>query len=203
MFKIIVDLKSKIKQALKSNSLNKENNFYFFLLLDVLTNDIDENIIEDDQNNFSDFSAEQIHLESLLIPKEETKPEHSTESWILEKVCGKRNQIRIKNQVTGEYLYAAADDHAADPERRRVFTWTNTSTYPNSHPAYWERTADWLIWQEDRGFILKNVRYSEYLYAAADNKAFDEDNRSVFTWKSYHDLGQEGYWRFNVDVRGN
>jgi hypothetical protein len=39
--------------------------------------------------------------------------------------------------------------------------------------------------------------FGEYLYAAADDQAFDENNRSVFTWKTHDDLGIEGYWKFN------
>jgi hypothetical protein len=101
-------------------------------------------------------------------------------------------------------LYAGADDLVADPKRRRVFTWTNTTTSPNSDPAYWDRTADWLIWEEEgNGFILKNVKFSEYLYAVSDDLAFDESNRSVFTRKQYHSLGIEGFWKFNKDIRGN
>jgi hypothetical protein len=47
---------------------------------------------------------------------------------------------------------------------------------------------------------LKNVKFSEYLYAASDSLSFDEDNRSIFTWRNYYSLGQEGFWRFNKDV---
>ena len=121
--------------------------------------------------------------------------------WTLEKSSCDDDHIRIKNQATGEYLYAAADDLATDRLRRRVFTWTNTSMNPHSHFVHWNKTADWKIEQEDRGFLLKNARYPEYLYAAGDDLTFDVDNRSVFTWKNYNDLGHEGYWRFDKDVK--
>jgi len=54
----------------------------------------------------------------------------------------------------------------------------------------------------DNGFLIKNVRYQEYLYAAADDLAFDENRRSVFTWKEYETLGPEGIgpegiWNFS------
>jgi hypothetical protein len=125
------------------------------------------------------------------------------QKWVLEKMhCG-NNHIRIKNQGTGEYLYAAADDLASDRLRRRVFTWTNTSVTPLSHFVYWDKTADWEIELEERGFLLKNIRHSEYLYAAPDDLSFDADHRSVFTWKNYNDLGYEGHWRFNKDVESN
>jgi hypothetical protein len=39
--------------------------------------------------------------------------------------------------------------------------------------------------------------FGEYLYAAADDQGFVENNRSVFTWKTHDDLGIEGYWKFN------
>ena len=123
-------------------------------------------------------------------------------TWALEKVFGTGDQIRIKNQVTGEYLYAAADDLAHDSERRRVFTWNDISTSPTSDPQYWEKTADWKVEEENDCVKLKNIRYSEYLYAAADDRAFDESSRSVFTWKDEDTLGKEGLWMVNTNIKG-
>ena len=57
--------------------------------------------------------------------------------------------------------------------------------------------------KEANGFLIQNAKYSEYLYAAADDLAFDEDNRSVFTWKDLSTVGIEGYWTFNRHVEGN
>ena len=37
-------------------------------------------------------------------------------------------------------------------------------------------------------------KYLEYLYAAADDQAFDRSHRSVFTWKDFHNLRDEGLW---------
>ena len=37
-------------------------------------------------------------------------------------------------------------------------------------------------------------RYLEYLYAAANDQAFDIHHRSVFTWKVFDTLGDEGIW---------
>ena len=119
-------------------------------------------------------------------------------TWSLEKVLGTRDQIRIKNQATGEYLYAAADDLAQDSERRRVFTWTDTATSPQN----WENKADWKVEVVNDCVKLKNIRYSEYLYAAADDRAFDESSRSVFTWKDEDTLGKEGLWMVNTDIKG-
>ena len=122
--------------------------------------------------------------------------------WHIEKVCGSDARIRIKSATSGEYLYAADDDLARDPERRRVFTWTNMSTIPDSDPQYWEKTADWILTEENTGFTLKNVRYNEYLYAAADGLALAQDKRSVFTWKDYDTLGDEGFWFFEKNITG-
>lgn len=118
-------------------------------------------------------------------------------------MCGAANQLRFVSQATGEYLYAAADDLARDAERRRVFTWTDLSTIPESDPRYWDKTADWIVEEEEQGFTLKNVRYNEYLYSAANDLALSEEQRSVFTWKNYDTLGFEGYWTFSEDMRGN
>ncbi len=173
---------------------------YFSLVSDTFDNEVvgDEDVLNEVQYEV------QYEVRPLLTDSKFTKEGQTPDSWILEKVCGKKHQIRIKHSKTGEYLYAGADDLVADPKRRRVFTWTNTTTSPNSDPAYWDRTADWLIWEEEgNGFILKNVKFSEYLYAASDDLAFDESNRSVFTWKQYHSLGIEGFWKFNKDIRGN
>jgi hypothetical protein len=49
----------------------------------------------------------------------------------------------------------------------------------------------------ENGFLIRNVKYQEYLYAAADDRAFDENNRSVFTWKDFETLGPEGIWNFD------
>jgi len=57
--------------------------------------------------------------------------------------------------------------------------------------------ADWYIEKVEDGFLIRNVKYQEYLYAAADDRAFDENNRSVFTWKDFDTLGPEGIWIFD------
>jgi hypothetical protein len=124
-------------------------------------------------------------------------------NWALEKVYGTDDHIRIKNQATGEYLYAETDDLAYDTERRRVFTWTDTSTTPTSNPSFWENKADWEVDDEDGFYQLKNIRFYEYLYAAADDLAFDESSRSVFTWKNEDTLGPEGLWKFSKNIKGD
>jgi hypothetical protein len=72
----------------------------------------------------------------------------------------------------------------------------NTTTTPESHPDFWSQQADWKIECDGNGFTIKNLEYHEYLYSAADDFAFDESLRSVFTWQNYNTLGFEGIWNF-------
>jgi hypothetical protein len=81
--------------------------------------------------------------------------------WTLEKVCGSDNVIRIKQQDSGEYLYAS--DAMMNPDRRFVYAWADTSTSPNSDPDYWNSTADWELTEEVGGFVVKNVEYQAWI----------------------------------------
>lgn len=83
----------------------------------------------------------------------------------------------------------AASEEMQDPQRRKVFALTRNS----SASGYLEE-EQWELIKEPDGFVIKNVHFGEYLYAAADDRAFDENNRSVFTWKEHDSLGLEGYW---------
>ena len=173
-------------------------------------------------NNFDDVIITNIGTHKQLLPGSDTydldrrnvftnrNPLENTpkeNEWIIEKVYDEifgETYYRIIEHSTGEYLYASADDYAKDSERRRVFVWTNTTTSPQSHSNFWGHTADWEIIEEETklGFLIKNVEYSEYMYAAADDLAFDEEHRSVFTWKNYNTLGDEGYWDFGSNFSG-
>ena len=64
-------------------------------------------------------------------------------------------------------------------------------------------TADWSIEKVENGFLMKNLQYQEYLYGASDNLAFDENSRSVFTWKTLETLAINGIWNFNAVSSGN
>jgi hypothetical protein len=37
-----------------------------------------------------------------------------------------------------------------------------------------------VIKEDDDVFLIRNVKYGEYMYAAADDLAFDKDNRDPF-----------------------
>jgi len=61
------------------------------------------------------------------------------------------------------------------------------------------KTANWAIEDVYGGFVIKNIKYEEYLYAAAMDHAYDESRRrSVFTWKDYKTLGTEGIWNLSL-----
>ncbi len=62
------------------------------------------------------------------------------------------------------------------------------------------KTANWKITAVDYGYLIKNVQFQEYLYAAANVHAFDQERRSIFTWKDYETLGDEGIWNFNYKL---
>ena len=135
---------------------------------------------------------------NVFLKRDNKTETETTESdqWVFNKIDGPNRRYRIKNLQTNEYLYAGADDLKRTPERRRVFTWMNLTTTPESDPSYWSQQADWEINCSPNGYTIKNVEYGEYLYSAADDFAFDESRRSVFTWEDYYTLGIEGIWKF-------
>ena len=57
-------------------------------------------------------------------------------------ITGSSDVYRIKSKLTSEYLYAAGDDLAYDRQRRRVFTWTNTTTTPSTDPGFWDEKGE-------------------------------------------------------------
>ena len=88
-------------------------------------------------------------------------------------------------------LLLIAGEEMRDPERRNVFAWTGNS------PA--GRILDEEMWElilEPEGYVFKNVRFGDHIYCAADDLAFDENNRALFAWKGLSDLGREGHWKF-------
>ena len=110
--------------------------------------------------------------------------------WTLE-ATGVSNQYRIRNKSSRLLLVASEDFH--DPERRKVVSWTG-----NTPVARTLDEQEWDLIKEEDGYVIKSARYGEYLYAAADDLAFDDNNRSVFTWKEYDNLGPEGRWKIET-----
>jgi hypothetical protein len=77
-----------------------------------------------------------------------------------------------------EYLYAHYDGTYYDSNQRRVvWMWT---------PGGRHEEGQWEFSTEDNGetFKIKNIKYKEFLYAAADSYAYDSSRRRVFTWQS-------------------
>lgn len=47
--------------------------------------------------------------------------------------------------------------------------------------------------------MLKNKKWDEYLYAAANDLAFDYERRRVFTWRPGDSPGRDGHWLFESE----
>ena len=78
----------------------------------------------------------------------------------------------------------------------------NTKVTPLSDPDLWGQQADWEIKRLSIGYLIKNVLFPEYLFAADDNLAQDANHRSVFTSKDLDSLAPEGIWGFEPDFAG-
>jgi len=85
-----------------------------------------------------------------------------------------------------------ASEDMRDNLRRRVYTWSG-----NTPEARELDEQEWYLIPEDDGYVFKNARYGEYLYAASDSFK-SGGKRSVFTWKNHDDLGREGIWKIAV-----
>ena len=108
------------------------------------------------------------------------------QQWTLE-ATGVANRFRIRNKSSG--LLLISSKNIRDPERRKVVAWTGNT--PVARPL---DEQQWDLIPNGNGYLIKNLRYGEYLYAAADDLAFDDKNRSVFTWKDEDTVGPEGIW---------
>lgn len=99
-------------------------------------------------------------------------------------------RIRITTvRFPGEYLYPSSDEFTYDKERRRVFTWRQSSKPEDVH-LWADGAADWLLDTYrvntdayPNRYTLFNLKRREYLYAAPDRLALDETRRRVFTWR--------------------
>lgn len=87
-------------------------------------------------------------------------------TWILEQMGNDKNHFWMKFESAGEYLNCDEDFYSSGDSTRRVFTWTDTSTNPDSDPNFWAQIADWEITKSVRGYLIKSVKYSEILFAA-------------------------------------
>lgn len=87
--------------------------------------------------------------------------------WQLEKISGYPDRVRIKSknvrrsdEPIEEYLYAAADEHAYNVDRRRVFTWSSKTEEDKLG-----KKGDWIMEDAgdcDRGIIFPVAEYLNY-----------------------------------------
>ena len=86
-----------------------------------------------------------------------------------------------------------------DPLRRKVFTLITNSPVGPAIPTLGSE-AEWELQKDSVGYLLKNVKYGEFLYAAADDQSLVKGIRSIFTWKAKgspgDDIGTEAHWEF-------
>ncbi|XP_044734787.1 uncharacterized protein LOC123297258 isoform X2 [Chrysoperla carnea] len=108
------------------------------------------------------------------------------------------DKCKLKNRNWDQYIYAdGAIDY--DSERRRVFSWQ-----VGTPQGIMEPESQWKFETDDEGesFMLKNVRWNEYLYAASDYFNYDNNRRQVFTWRPGTQVLQ-GSWKITPTDNGN
>ena len=84
-----------------------------------------------------------------------------SENWLFEAIPNSYNLCRIK--INEEYLVATEDKTEAEKDLilRKVVTWRLSVISDNSK---------WEITQFKYGYLIKNVAYSEYLFAGEDDR---------------------------------
>jgi hypothetical protein len=77
---------------------------------------------------------------------------------------------------SSEYLYPVSEGGAYDKNRRHVYTWV---------PGGRDSTGNWEFTTQDDGktFLIRNIQFNEYMYAAIDKYKYDSSRRRVFTWR--------------------
>ncbi len=118
---------------------------------------------------------------------------------------GTDGHIQIRNRATSGFLAAVEVNLKLDYGWHRVFTETDTrefSPVAQALPSSLGEEHTWEFDDKDGFFQLKNIRFSEYLYAAEDDLTSDEASSSVFTGNNEEALGPEGLWKFSKDVKG-
>jgi len=97
----------------------------------------------------------------------------------------------IFNTGFSEYLYAANSEFSEDSHRRRVFTWKKGNKLKK---GIWKIEEN----KDDNTFLILNVEYGEYLYAAGSPYKYTDQRRRVFTWgDGKSNLGPEGKWEIS------
>lgn len=131
-------------------------------------------------------------LRQVFTDRTKNNPDEPAKVWKFLSVPGLENTYRIQNEATGEFLIASSFYSRFDDLRRRTFG--VISDYPQIFSD--DPIGHWVLINTESGTVLRNRHYHEFLYAAAQNFALDEERRSVFTWKLFQSLGPNGYWIF-------
>lgn len=109
--------------------------------------------------------------------------------WVLEPI-NNADQFRMKNQESGEYLYADNDKSPEEfPNKRLVFTHKlENGSDVNNH-----NLADRLVWvvtpvigTNANRFTIKNLHFKEYLDSheePTENPWNSDEGNNVHTWK--------------------
>lgn len=100
-------------------------------------------------------------------------------------------KVKLRNVHFDEYLYAPANNHAYDSDRRNVYLWTDSSYKGDDTTALWRFETD-----DGRTFYIKSFRYDEYLYAAY--KQYDNIRRQVFTWRPGTKDSKDSIWKIEI-----
>lgn len=82
----------------------------------------------------------------------------------------------INKMFSTEYLYAVYDNAAYDADRRIIYTWIPGGRHSQGGWEFSTKT-------NGKSFLIKNLHYSEYLFAAANSYAYDSERRNVFSWR--------------------
>ncbi len=115
-------------------------------------------------------------------------------NWILEAIPYSYTLCRIK--INGEYLFAT--DKTATGEDltvRKIVTLKNVAINETDH-------STWEITKFKYGYLIKNVAYSEFLFAGEDMRARDQKHRQVFTSKNVKRAGDLRIWAFDNYISG-
>lgn len=112
----------------------------------------------------------------------------------------KGNNCTIKDIGRNEYLYAATNNLAHDKHRRRVFTWREETGIFIDNKPYWIFSTTNIA----KSFSIKNIYFFEYLYAAANERAYDNFRRNIFTWRANeNEVNQERDWVVRMNSAGD
>jgi hypothetical protein len=95
---------------------------------------------------------------------------------------------RIRNLYTNFYLVAGLELQAGAAK-----PYDDDRSYVSLRDWNSYNHTKWEVSTESNKILLKNIHIGEYLYAASDHFAYDNDRRTCFTWRNGEKVTQ-GYW---------